>query len=159
MSPGHIAANDCKPPYSATRATTSEGRVSDIQEPPEAENPVVADETARLARQLCVEADLQKRAPAEAHACRQIYRTSSYRSRFRCRAGILSNSAGSTFNASHYPHAERARSVALVNTSFNLGSIVAVQATDAALLVLGWSGILIILAAVVATVFLVVTMP
>jgi hypothetical protein len=46
--------------------------------------------------------------------------------------------------------------VALVNTSFNLGSIVAVQLTGVALPVLGWVGVLVILGAIVAAVFLVV---
>ena len=60
------------------------------------------------------------------------------------------------WSTAHYPQAERARPVALVNTSFNLGSIVAVQLTGIALPVLGWLGVLVILGTIVAAVFLVV---
>jgi MFS family permease len=56
----------------------------------------------------------------------------------------------------HYPKAERARPVALVNTSFNLGSIVAVQAAGALLPVIGWSGVLIVLGVIIASVFVIV---
>jgi MFS family permease len=57
----------------------------------------------------------------------------------------------------HYPQAERARPVALINTSFNLGSILAVQVTGAALAVIGWTGLLIVLGAMIAALFAIVT--
>jgi MFS family permease len=60
------------------------------------------------------------------------------------------------WSTSHYPQAGRARPVALVNTAFNIGSIVAVQATGALLPVVGWSGVLIVLGIAVTAVFSIV---
>jgi len=60
------------------------------------------------------------------------------------------------WSTAHYPRAARARPVALVNTSFNLGSIVAVQLTGVALPLLDWLGVLVILGTIVVAVFLVV---
>jgi MFS family permease len=50
------------------------------------------------------------------------------------------------WSTSYYPRTERARPVALANTSFNIGSIVAVQMAGTLLPVLGWSGVLVVLA-------------
>lgn len=49
----------------------------------------------------------------------------------------------------------RTRPVALTNTSFHLGSILAVELTGIALPVLGWLGVLATLGSIVAAVFLV----
>jgi MFS family permease len=59
------------------------------------------------------------------------------------------------WSTAHYSEAERARPVALINTSFHLGSIVAVQLTGIALPLLGWPGVLASLGTIVAVVFLV----
>jgi hypothetical protein len=50
-----------------------------------------------------------------------------------------------------YP--ENRRPIALVNTSFHLGSIVALQTTGAVLTVLGWTGALTLLGTLVAALF------
>jgi predicted MFS family arabinose efflux permease len=55
-----------------------------------------------------------------------------------------------------YPAAARARPVALINTSFNLGSIVALQTTGAVLPMLGWAGVLVSLGTMIALVFLLI---
>jgi MFS family permease len=59
------------------------------------------------------------------------------------------------WSTAHYEEAKRARPVALINTSFHLGSIVAVQLTGIVLPVLGWLGVLASLGAIVAVVFLI----
>jgi MFS family permease len=61
-----------------------------------------------------------------------------------------------TWSTSHYRQAERARPVALINTCFNVGSITAVQITGAALNVIGWSGVLVILGTIITGMFLIV---
>jgi MFS family permease len=58
-----------------------------------------------------------------------------------------------TWSTSHFTQAERARPVALINTSFNLGSILAVQATGALIPVIGWPGALLALGATIGAVF------
>jgi MFS family permease len=60
------------------------------------------------------------------------------------------------WSTAHYSEAERARPVALINTSFHLGSILAVQLTGVALPVFGWLGVLVNLGSIVAAVFVVV---
>jgi MFS family permease len=60
------------------------------------------------------------------------------------------------WSTAHYSEAERARPVALINTSFHLGSILAVQLTGVALPVFGWLGVLVSLGTIVAAVFVVV---
>lgn len=59
---------------------------------------------------------------------------------------------------SYYPRTERARPVALVNTSFNVGSIAAVQAAGALLPAIGWTGVLLVLAIPVLLVFSIVAL-
>ena len=60
-----------------------------------------------------------------------------------------------TWSTSRYPQAERARQVALINTSFSLGSLAALGITGAGLNVIGWSGVLVILGTIVTGMFLV----
>ena len=60
------------------------------------------------------------------------------------------------WSTAHTLKAERARPVALVNTTFHCGSIVAVQLTGIGLPVLGWLGVLVGLGTCVAVVFLIV---
>jgi MFS family permease len=55
-----------------------------------------------------------------------------------------------TWATFYYTKAERARPVALANTSFSIGSIMAVQITGAGLNVIGWSGVLVILGTIIA---------
>jgi MFS family permease len=57
------------------------------------------------------------------------------------------------WSTSHYLQAERARPVALVNTSFNLGSVLALQIIGTALDAIGWAGVLLTLGMIVAAVF------
>lgn len=59
--------------------------------------------------------------------------------------------------ASHcYPPAARARPVALINTSFHIGSIVSAQLTGWTLAVLGWHGVLTTLATIIVLVMAVI---
>jgi MFS family permease len=55
-----------------------------------------------------------------------------------------------------YPPADRARPVALINTSFHIGSIVSAQLTGSALAVLGWHGVLRTLGIIILLVMAVV---
>jgi MFS family permease len=61
-----------------------------------------------------------------------------------------------TWSTRHYPPAERARPVALVNTSFQIGSIIAMQLTGAALTTIGWFGVLTVLGTMIALVFVII---
>jgi predicted MFS family arabinose efflux permease len=54
-----------------------------------------------------------------------------------------------------YPPAERARPVALINTTFHIGAMLSVQFTGVALTALGWPGILSLLATVVCVVLVI----
>lgn len=56
-----------------------------------------------------------------------------------------------------YPPAARARPVALINTTFNFGSIVAVQAAGSLLPLIGWRGVLIALGLIVLSVLAIVS--
>jgi MFS family permease len=49
------------------------------------------------------------------------------------------------WSSRQYPVAERARPVALINTTFNLGSVFAMQTTGSLLPILGWRAVLMIL--------------
>jgi MFS family permease len=60
-----------------------------------------------------------------------------------------------TWSTHHYPPAERARPVALVNTSFQIGSIIAMQLTGAALTTIGWFGVLTALGTMIMLVFVI----
>jgi MFS family permease len=59
-----------------------------------------------------------------------------------------------TWATSFYAQTERGRPVALVNACFHIGSITAMQITGAGLNLIGWSGVLIILATIVVAVML-----
>jgi predicted MFS family arabinose efflux permease len=61
-----------------------------------------------------------------------------------------------TWSTRHYPPAERARPVALVNTSFQIGSIIAMQLTGAALTTIGWFGVLTVLGTMITLVFVII---
>jgi len=58
--------------------------------------------------------------------------------------------------AGRYPPAERARPVALINTSFQVGAIISMQLTGIGLAAVGWPGILGLLASVIFVVFVVI---
>ena len=51
--------------------------------------------------------------------------------------------------AGSYPPAERARPVALINTSFHIGAIVSMQLTGGGLALMGWSGVLAVLVGII----------
>jgi MFS family permease len=61
-----------------------------------------------------------------------------------------------TWSTRHYLPAERARPVALVNTSFQIGSIIAMQLTGAALTTIGWFGVLTVLDTMITLVLIII---